>query len=172
MRVIEQSPSIGVVKYKATSGSSTCIAWAKDSPTQCLIFRLANGARQKVEVVACTEHGVCSDAFIAYGYTVPKGNVCTLHFRVLTIFIFYHLILFLYLSSSWSFNWSPKRIWFHGRTGCQTRTPRCCGVQSKCYCRIGQAWLRFKSRIDSVELLGWWLGTSHCLFRIGRSLST
>ncbi len=74
MRVTKPSPSLGVVTYRATSGSSSCQASATASPTQCLIFRLASGARHKVEIVACQGNGECSDVIIAYGYTIPKGN--------------------------------------------------------------------------------------------------
>ncbi len=74
MRVYQPSPTPGVVTYRATSGSSSCQASATASPPQCLIFHLASGARHKVEIVACQETDDCSDAIIAYGYTIPKGN--------------------------------------------------------------------------------------------------
>ncbi len=78
MRVTQPSPTPGVVTYKATSGSSSCQASAAASLPQCLIFRLANGARHRVEIVACLGNDDCSDAFIAYGYTYPKCNLCRL----------------------------------------------------------------------------------------------
>ncbi len=73
MRVVQPSPTPGVITYRATSGSSSCQVSATASPPQCLIFRLASGARQKVEIVACLGNRECSEAIIAYGYTIPKG---------------------------------------------------------------------------------------------------
>ncbi len=83
VRITKPSPSWGVLAYRVTSGPHRCMAYASNSPIQCMLFHLPPGARQRVVVVGCYGNAVCSAAYVTYGYTIPQSA-----FRI----VFLHLI--------------------------------------------------------------------------------